>query len=224
MPRHSRIVIPKIPHHITQRGNYRQNVFEHDEDYVQYCTWMNQYSQKYGVDILAYCLMINHIHFVVVPHDEESLARVFNTIHMRYAQHVHRRRGARGHLWQGRFFSCFMDSDHLCHAIRYVERNPVRAGMATVAWDYRWSSAGVHAGLQDADKGPIAVDIKNFPMDKPEWREYLHAENEQIVNELRLKTQRGLALGGERFIKRLEGKLDRSLACLNPGRPRKHIQ
>ena len=223
MPRQSRIVIPKIPHHISQRGNYRQNVFEHDDDYVQYCVWMNQYSQKYGLDILAYCLMSNHVHFVVVPHDEESLARVFNTLHMRYAQYIHRRHGARGHLWQGRFFSCFMDSDHLYHAIRYVERNPVRAGMSAVAWDYRWSSAGVHAGLQDADNGPITVCIKDFAMDTTNWREYLHAEDEQMVNELRLKTQRGLALGSERFIKRLERKVGRSLACLNPGRPMKMI-
>jgi putative transposase len=218
MPRQSRIVIPKIPHHITQRGNYRQNVFECDEDFSLYCSWINQYSQKYGLDILAYCLMSNHVHFVVVPRDEECLARVFNTVHMRYAQHIHRRHGARGHLWQGRFFSCFMDSDHLYHAIRYVERNPVRAGMVKIAWKYRWSSAGVHAGLYD---GPIAISTKDFAVDKIEWQEYLHAEDEQIVNELRLKTQRGTALGSEAFIKRIERKLDRSLVCLNPGRPRK---
>ncbi len=221
MPRQSRIVLPKIPHHITQRGNYRQNVFEYEDDYGQYCLWMNQYSKKYGLDILAYCLMSNHVHFVVVPHDAESLARVFNTVHMRYAQHIHRRRKARGHLWQGRFFSCCMDSDHLYHAIRYVERNPVRAGIATAPWDYRWSSAGAHAGLQDAGSEPIVVNIKNFAVDNSQWREYLHAEDEQILNELRLTTQRGLALGSESFIQRLEKKLNRSLACLNPGRPRK---
>jgi putative transposase len=165
--------------------------------------------------------MGNHVHFVVVPHAEESLARVFNTVHMRYAQHIHRRRKARGHLWQGRFFSCFMDSDHLYHAIRYVERNPVRAGIAAAAWEYRWSSADVHAGLQAADSGPIALNIKNFSVDNTQWREYLHAEDEQILNDLRIKTQRGLALGSESFIQRLEKKLNRSLACLNPGRPKK---
>lgn len=223
MPRQSRIVIPKIAHHITQRGNYRQNVFEFDEDFSLYCAWTNQYSQKYGLDILAYCLMSNHVHFVVVPHEQDCLARVFNTVHMRYAQHIHRRHGARGHLWQGRFFSCCMDSDHLYHAIRYVERNPVRAGMVKTAWKYRWSSAGVHAGLQAAADGPIEINTRGFAVDETEWQEYLHAEDEQIVNELRLKTQRGLALGSEGFIKRLEKKLDRSLACLNPGRPRKKI-
>jgi putative transposase len=144
-------------------------------------------------------------------------------VHMRYAQHIHRRRKARGHLWQGRFFSCFMDSDHLYHAIRYVERNPVRAGIAATAWDYRWSSANVHAGLQDADSGPISVNIKNFAVDNTQWREYLHAEDEQILNDLRIKTQRGLALGSESFIQRLEKKLNRSLACLGPGRPRKEV-
>jgi putative transposase len=117
-----------------------------------------------------------------------------------------------------------MDSDHLYHAIRYVERNPVRAGMVKTAWKYRWSSAGVHSGLQEAADGPIEINIRDFAVDKTEWQEYLHAEDEQVVNELRLKTQRGLALGSEGFIKRLEKKIDRPLACLNPGRPKKEIQ
>ena len=221
MPRQARIVIPELAHHITQRGNYRQEVFDDKGNYKQYSEWMNEYIKEMQVDVLAYCLMSNHVHFVVVPRDEESIARVFNTLHMRYAQYIHRRLGARGHLWQGRFFSCFMDSDHLYHAIRYVERNPVRAKMATAAWDYRWSSAAVHAGLQEPDSGPIAVNIKKFAVEKNEWQEYLHAEDEQIVNELRLKTQRGLGLGSENFMRRLEKKLNRSLACLNPGRPPK---
>jgi putative transposase len=105
MPRQARIVIPKIPHHVTQRGNYRQGVFEEEGDYNLYCTWMGQYADTYGLDILAYCLMSNHVHFIVVPREAESLARVFNTLHMRYAQYINRRSGARGHLWQGRFYS-----------------------------------------------------------------------------------------------------------------------
>jgi len=82
----------------------------------------------------------------------------------------------------------------------------------------------VHTGLHETADGPIEISIKDFAVDKTEWREYVHAEDEQIVHGLRRKTQRGLAFGSEGFIQRLEKKLDRSLACLNPGRPRKKIQ
>lgn len=119
MPRHSRIVILGVTHHITQRGNYRQEIFEENEDYKRYCLWVSEYAEKYGLDILAYCLMTNH--FVIVPEKEDSLARAFNTTHMRYSQYMNRKKKLRGHLWQGRFFSCFMDNDHLYRAIRYVE-------------------------------------------------------------------------------------------------------
>ena len=113
MPRHSRIVIPDIPHHITQRGNYRQDIFKSDSDYEKYSLWFNEYAAKYKLDVLAYCLMSNHVHFIVVPGKEETLARVFNTTHMRYAQYVNKKLKATGHLWQGRFFSCVLDNKHL---------------------------------------------------------------------------------------------------------------
>ena len=129
MPRQSRIVLPDIPHHITQRGNYRQTVFEEAADYKQYCSWVKEYAEKYDLTILAFCLMENHIHFIVVPHTADALAKAFNTIHMRYSQYLNRKHGVRGHLWQGRYFSCFMDDQHLYRAIRYAERNPVRVGI-----------------------------------------------------------------------------------------------
>lgn len=223
MPRQARIVIPNIAHHVTQRGNYRQDVFETEDDYNRYCTWMSQYAEKYHLEILAYCLMRNHVHFIVVPRETESLARVFNTLHMRYAQYVNRKNEARGHLWQGRFYSCFMDTGHLYHAIRYVERNPVRVGIVKNAWDYRWSSSRVHAG-KAGSSGLIPVSTRNFAMEPLQWKEYLQAEDNPVVEELRLKTQRGLVLGSSKFIKRLEQKLQRSLACLNPGRPQKKRQ
>ena len=223
MPRQSRIIIPDIPHHITQRGNYPQDVFEGEEDYALYCRWMNQYAEKYRLDVLAYCLMSNHVHFVVVPHNEESPARVFNALHMRYAQYINRRHKSRGHLWQGRFFSCFMDTEYLYRAIRYVERNPVRAGVVEKAWEHRWSSASVHTG-KGTTRDQIVVNASDFAMDKRQWKEYLHAEDQQMINVLRLKTQRGLVIGNQGFVKRLEKKLQRSLACFNPGRPRKEKQ
>jgi len=220
MPRQSRIVIPDIAHHITQRGNYRQDVFEEYKDYEQYSAWAEEYFSKYGLDVLAYCLLSNHVHFIVIPRDEDSLARAFNTLHMRYSQYMNRKHKQRGHLWQGRFFSCFMDDEHLYRSIRYVERNPVRAKMVENACDYLWSSAWAHAGGETV-KVAIPVDTTSFALTKSEWRKYLRADDEKMCSEVRLKTQRGLAIGGEKFIKRIERKLHRPLQCLNPGRPKK---
>jgi putative transposase len=220
MPRQSRIVISDIPHHVTQRGNYRQTVFEEAADYEQYCSWVKEYAVKYNLSILAFCLMTNHVHFIVVPHTEDSLARGFNTLHMRYSQYMNRKHAVRGHLWQGRFFSCFMDDEHLYRAIRYVERNPVRAGMVKEAWEYRWSSAQVHVGITK-DTVPIPTDTAAFAMSAGEWRKYLRAEDKEMCAEMRLKTGRGLVIGNERFKKTLERKLQRSLECLPQGRPKR---
>jgi putative transposase len=115
-----------------------------------------------------------------------------------------------------------MDTGHLYHAIRYVERNPVRVGEVGKAWDYRWSSARAHAGMAGSS-GPLAVNTRKFPMDSRQWKEYLQAEDEPVEEELRLKTQRGLVLGSSGFVKRFEQKLERSLACLNPGRPKEEM-
>ena len=103
MPRQARIVIPEVAHHVTQRGNYRQRIFQREGDYKQYGEWVSDYSQKSGLKILAYCLMSNHVHFICIPEKEDSLARTFNTVNMRYARN--KKRKLKGHLWQGRFYS-----------------------------------------------------------------------------------------------------------------------
>lgn len=138
MPRIARAVAVDYPHHITQRGNYRQPVFETDEDYVRYLEWLKLYSSKYSLKIWAYCLMGNHIHFIAVPMEQDSMAKTFNTLHMRYAQYFNMRNKTAGHLWQGRFYSCVLDERHVYAGIRYVENNPVRAHIVGKARLYRW--------------------------------------------------------------------------------------
>src|SRR3990172_4451456 len=105
MPRIARPVFSGVPHHITQRGNRREDVFFTDEDRLAYLAWMKEYAEKYKVDILAYCLMTNHIHIVAVPSSEEGLQQVLKPLHMRYAQRFNRTQGWTGHVWQGRYFS-----------------------------------------------------------------------------------------------------------------------
>ena len=126
MPRVARAVFADVPHHITQRGNRRENVFFTHQDRTIYLTWLSEYCAKHRVDILAYCLMTNHIHLVAVPSREDGLEVVLRPLHMRYAQRINRRRGWKGHLWQGRFFSSALDDAYLWAAMCYVERNPVR--------------------------------------------------------------------------------------------------
>ena len=141
MPRKQRLVFAGIPHHITQRGNRREPVFFSYDDRQCYLEWLTQYSQQHGLEILAYCLMTNHIHLVAVPETIDSMHLVMRPLNMRYAQRINRAFGWYGHLWQGRFYSSPLDDAHLWQALRYVERNPVRAGMVQYARDYTWSSA-----------------------------------------------------------------------------------
>ena len=218
MPRQVRIVLPGEAHHVTQRGNYQKEIFEETNDFRQYLFYLKEYSEKYHIDILAYCLMRNHIHIIGIPHDKESLGMVFNTLTMRYSQYVNRKIKSCGHVWQGRYFSCVMDEIHLYRAIRYVERNPVRAKMVNSALNYEWSSARIHAGMQN--EGFIALG-KSFDMSAKEWKAYLHEEDNAMTDEMRLKTKRGLVVGTETFIKNAEKILKRSLKCLNPGRPKR---
>ena len=220
MPRRARIVIPYTAHHITQRGNYQQTIFDKESDYKQYCEWIDKYAQETGLDILAYCLMKNHVHFIVVPKQENDISAVFKTAHMRYSHYINRQRSAKGHLWQGRFYSCILDDAHLYRAIRYVENNPIRAKMVKCAWDYEYSSAKDHAGGRDEPVIKL-IEHKDIEYGK-QWQAYLREDDPQMTQEIRLKTSRGLVIGSDKFISKIEALMNRSLKCLGQGRPRKN--
>jgi len=160
--------------------------------------------------------MSNHVHFIVIPQEEKSLAALFNNTHMRYAQYLNSQRKQKGYLWQGWFYSCILDEAHLYRAIRYVENNPVKAKIVKEAWKYKWSSAADHTKER---QNPI-IKLKRLRKIE-DWKEYLKEEDAEMVKEIRLKTERGLVVGTEKFVKNLEKKLNRSLKCLSQGRPRK---
>ena len=130
MPRRARIIVPGVAHHVTQRGNNRQQVFCSDEDRRLYLDLLTRYARRYGTQIAGYCLMTNHVHLVVVPEHKNSLARTFGQTHAEYALALNVSAKRSGHLWQNRFFSCPLDAAHWENALRYVELNPVRAGLA----------------------------------------------------------------------------------------------
>jgi len=156
--------VPGYPHHVTQRGNRRADVFETEDDRHAYLRFLKKYGQRHGLDIWAYCLMTNHIHLVAVPEREESLARALRDAHTVYAMRVNTRTQQSGHVWQGRFYSCVLDEWHLWAAVRYVERNPVRAGMVDRAEDHPWSSARAHCGLATRGTGTDTVFRFVFPL------------------------------------------------------------
>ena len=151
MARIARVVARGLPHHITQRGNRRQAAFFNDDDYKAYLDIMAEWCCRCGVEIWAYCLMPNHVHLIAVPSSEEGLRQAIGEAHRRYTRRVNFREGWRGHLWQGRFASYIMDEAYLLVSTRYVEFNPVRAGLVEKPEEYQWSSAAAHmSGRDDA--------------------------------------------------------------------------
>jgi len=222
MPRLARTVCAHVPHHITQRGNRREQVFFSDDDRHAYLGWLKEYAEKHEVDILAYCLMTNHIHLVAVPKTEDALQRALKPLHMRYAQRINRTRGWKGHLWQGRFFSCALDEAYLWAAIGYVERNPVRARMVRKAQNYRWSSAGAHCGLRQDDVLTTKSSWRKQFEAIVDWSAWLaQGDAPQQLEVLRRNAEKGLPCGSEKFIRKLEKLTGRALQYRPRGRPRK---
>ena len=222
MPRLSRTVFAGVPHHITQRGNRREDIFFTEEDREAYLSWLKEYCEKYGVEILAYCLMTNHVHLVAVPSADDGLQRVLKPLHMRYAQRINRLRGWKGHLWQGRFFSSPLDEAYLWAAVRYVERNPVRAGMVCRAEDYRWSSAAAHCGKrQDGLLDPASGLSRKFS-EIEDWSAWLAEGDEtEELQMLRRNVEKGLPCGSEGFVEKLGRQVRRLLEYRPQERPKK---
>ncbi|MGH2507960.1 MAG: transposase [Gammaproteobacteria bacterium] len=226
MPRLARSVYAEVPHHITQRGNRRENVFFTDRDRVTYLKWLGEYAAKHQVEILAYCLMSNHIHLVAAPALEAGLQRALKPLHMRYAQRINRAKHWKGHLWQGRFFSSALDEDYLWAAIRYVERNPVRAKMVRKAENYPWSSAMAHCGLKEEDEVLTgkARWRKQFAS-IGNWSAWLAEGDDPAELEiLRRNVESGLPCGSQRFIHKLEKLVGRKLEYRPRGRPKKDME
>jgi putative transposase len=140
LARLARVVVPGIPHHVTQRGNRRQTTFFSDEDYAAYLRLAAEAFRAAGVEVWAYCLMPNHVHLIATPPEGGSLAEAVSATHVRYTRRINHREQCTGYLWQGRFASYPMDEDYLLACARYVGMNPVRAGLRSRAVDWPWSS------------------------------------------------------------------------------------
>ena len=219
MPRIARVVAVGAPHHVTQRGNARQPVFFCDHDRRRYLAYLAEWNQRCGVQLLGYCLMPNHVHLVVVPETAQSLAKAIGRTHYLYTRYVNHCRQRSGHLWQNRYFSTVLDRDHLVVALRYVDLNPVRAGLGGRAGDYPWSSAGAH--ISGCDRSGL-LDMATWRELCPlgDWGQALGVPQQSgDVSRLREATHSGRPCGSEAFVEELEGRLGRRLKPQQGGRP-----
>ena len=214
-PRLARVVVPNVPHHVTQRGNRKQRTFFRRSDYELYKKLMAEWCSRRQVTVWAYCLMPNHVHLILTPKDPKGLARAIGEAHRRYTLAVNTREGWRGYLWQGRFASFPMDSTHLMHAVRYVLLNPVRAGLAREATDWPHSSARAHLMARwDRLVEPVALAdrISN-------WDELLRPEGSQRdLEQFHRHERTGRPMGNEQFVRDLETLLGRRLRLRKVGR------
>ena len=226
MARLPRIVIPGVAHHVTQRGNRRLPVFFSDEDRRGYLALLAEAARASGTACLAWCLMDNHVHLLLVPETADGLRATLGEAHRRYTRAVNFREGWRGHLFQGRFASYPMDDAHLMAAVRYVEMNPVAAGMVTRPEDWRWSSAASHlAGKRVADD-PL-TDVAALGRHVRNWRALLRrglaaggddAESDAVADAIEARLRTGRPLADAEWIAAHEAAAGRPLAPRRPGR------
>jgi len=217
LARLARIVIPGIPHHVTQRGNRRERTFFEDADYKRYRTMLGDAAKRAGAEVWAYCLMPNHVHLIVVPSGEDGLRRTFADAHRRYTGMINARHEWTGHLWQGRFGAVAMDEAHLLAAVRYVALNPVGAGLVRRARDWPWSSVGAHLSGQDDALVTVAPLLEHYG----DFEEILDRQAEEEASTwaaLRKSETTGRPVGRSEWLLELEGRSGRKLMPAKPGR------
>ena len=219
MPRIARAVAKGYPHHIIQRGNNRDLVFFDDGDKRRYFELLKKYAEKWDGVLLAYCLMSNHVHLLVKPVKDKSLYKMMQGLTLCYSQYANRKYGRSGRLWENRYHSCIVDREKYLWAVaRYIEQNPVRAGLVKKADDYAYSSARAHVkGIED---GVLGEEL----FDKGQRGDYTHllrtGLKEDEIEAIRYHTRSGRPFGEEEFVKCMERKLRKPLVRRPRGRPR----
>ena len=218
MPRIARVIATGYPHHITQRGNNRATVFFDDEDRQTYLKLLAIYSEKHHFQIWAYCLMNNHIHLLAVPETETALSQGIGLTNQVYTQYLNRKLNQSGRIWQNRFFSCVVENDNYLWAVaRYIERNPLKTGLAISVGTYRWSSAKAH--ITGGNDTLLSTNSWLSPQDRSAYTDFIRTEDEDADNAIRKATRTGRPYGSENFVDQLEFRLKQPLKAKRRGRP-----
>jgi putative transposase len=228
MPRSGRLVITGYPHHVIQRGHNRQEVFTTNEDYRYYLDNLREWKERLGCRLYAYCLMPNHVHLVVDPGErEENLALLMKRLAGRQTGFVNCREKRTGTLWEGRYRSSPVSADdYLLACCRYVELNPVRAGIVADPAAYRWSSYAGKVGGEGSDwldRHPIYLGLGATAEERQaRYREWtLEAVDEKELELLRQSIQHGGLTGGSGFVDEIAALVGKRIELRGPGRPRK---
>lgn len=227
MPRKPRFFLPDMPAHVVQRGNNRQAIFFADKDYRVYLGWVHEAAQRWGCVIHAYVLMTNHVHLLMTPQDSEAISRVMQYVGRRYVPYVNQTYGRHGTLWEGRFKASLIQSEaYLLTCHRYIELNPVRAGIVTDPGDYPWSSYRSNAL---GERNPVLSAHAEYLAlgDSAEARQAAYRQmfgetlDDPMLKQLRASLQTGTPFGDHRFRERIEQTLGRKIGFASRGRPRK---
>lgn len=226
MARLPRIVIPDVAHHVTQRGNRRLPVFFSDDDRIDYLQQLAQALSASATRCLGWCLMDNHVHLILVPTTVDGLRAALGEAHRRYTRRINFREGWRGHLFQGRFASYPLDDAHLMAALRYVDNNPVAAGMVARADDWRWSSARSHVAGKRVSDDPL-TDVAALGGHVRNWRAALRhglaaadadAAGIALAEQIEARLRTGRPLAAEEWIAAQEQARGIAMAPRKPGR------
>jgi putative transposase len=226
MPRIARVVLPNYPHHVVQRGHNRQVVFAHEDDYARYLDDLRELKGIFGVKVFAFCLMTNHVHLLLAPSTAEDLGKLMKALAARMTRYRNKLEGRSGTLWESRYKSSVVQSDgYLLACSRYIELNPVRAGIVERVEDYRWSSFGLRF-VEDAHAAWLDVDPchEALGLTQDSRRQAYRAFFEQPVADGHLKMirdalQRGQLTGDGRFVGEVERILGRRVEHRGRGRP-----
>jgi putative transposase len=202
MARLARVIVPGFPYHVTHRGNHREDIFFSDSDRQSYLQLLDRYAKRFKLDVWAYCLMPNHVHLIVVGRERDSLASAIGNAHREHSRRINRERDWTGHLWANRFYSTALEDLHLWNAVRYVESNPVRAGLVGHALDHPWSSARPHACLC---VDSLLAPERPFPGAVADWGNWLNVGHERPeYDALRRNTSTGRPTGSAAFVRHVE--------------------
>jgi putative transposase len=217
MGRIPRIIVPGEAHHVTQRGNRRQDVFFSRSDYQCYLKLLWANAENFKFSIWSYCLMRNHIHLLIVPDSQDGLREGMATLHQTYSLAINKKNDWKGRLWQGRFFSCFVEATNVPIVARYIELNPVRAGICENPCDYPWSSALLSCSGESGRNGFAPITAPGGT-----WSEYLsydpNAATQKSINTIRASVRTGRPFAGDACQKLIEQKTGIKLARQKLGR------
>lgn len=225
MARLSRVCPIGIPQHVIQRGNNRQVCFADEQDFASYAGWLKSYSKKYQVDIHAWVLMTNHVHLLCTPRGQNAVSHMMQSLGRHYVRYFNFSYKRTGTLWEGRFKSCLVQEEtYLIQLYRYIELNPVRAGMVEQPSDYVWSSYPINAlGKVSELCTPHTVYLalgKDANERQASYRElFKHHVDGKLLEDIRLAVNKGMALGSERFKTEIESLSGRRMIAKKMGRP-----